>query len=867
MNNIIERIWNQNKMVQIEDLKGCLFQDESAGHTFRIYGIDDAGNTVALSGTPSGIFHRPDNTDVTLSCSVSGGVVSATLPSTCYDVPGRGGITVFITADNQKTAIYAAVVTVSRTESGTVAPPATQDVVDLVNAISAAVATIPASYSDLMADIAPTYSSSALYAVGQYAWYDGDLKRCIVPITTAESYTAAHWTSAVLGSDVSDLKSAFDTPISALMNGVLIIGEQNILDDSLSIDGKDISANGTISSYSGRKLTDYIAVNEGDIINMYYINSSQSVAALKFFHLAAFDSSLNAVESASPSERATTYTVPNGVRFIRVSFSSSANNPMFIRNNTSSPTAYVAYAKQTAVDKEIPDMKQDITDLESGLQTTDNKLNVVEKNVSDWYFEKEYINSQIVRFQFDRVISKAYFRILSSTGTINNLNIYVSATGWTSQTLLKAIPIDDIDEMVVSFDMTGYTSVRFTFGFTASATGTTKVIIHPFDGVSIPDDLIETELKFDNYTVPDTEITGTNYNQYIISGAGTTQSPYRVQYVGETATNPTQYNVMQYPVTAGNIYILSGFDVSLRADIPLAGFGTTAIVESSNITIQEKLLDGTSTMTDYMLRYKPVTDGYIFVAWITGREKIRLYNTVRVSDKYTEANNPFKIKIQLFGDSITDNKWGDQFTWADLIKYNLSDYSVTVVDDAVGGSGIGHGKSESTSSHQTEDYNYVYDLVTDGTTLQTDADYIVILVGTNNWKSGTPLGDMTSTGYDTVYGALKGIIEYISTHTQATVFVCTIPQRYNADDQARPTNEYGEPLYNGLTLAEYCEPFKVASAFYGMPCVHLNEALGWNRINITDFTVDGLHPNYHGDKMISAMICSEIRKHIGAVPY
>lgn len=209
-NNIIKRIWNQNKMVQIEDLKGMAFQAEDGGHTFEIYGIDEAGETVTLTGTPSGVFLRPDNTDVVLDCSVSDGVVSATLPDECYDVPGRGGLTVFITADGKKTALYAAVVTVSRTSSGTVAPPATQTVVDLINAISAAVATIPASYSALMADIAPTYSDSALYAVGQYAWYDGDLKRCIVPITTAESYTAAHWTSAVLGNDVSDLKSALD---------------------------------------------------------------------------------------------------------------------------------------------------------------------------------------------------------------------------------------------------------------------------------------------------------------------------------------------------------------------------------------------------------------------------------------------------------------------------------------------------------------------------------------------------------------------------------------------------------------------------------------------------------------------------------
>ena len=209
MANIIKRVWNQNRMVQIEDLKGMTFQAEQAGHTFEISGIDDAGNTVALTGTPAGVFLRPDNTDVAMTCSVSGGKVSATLPANCYDVPGRFAITIFITSGGSKTAIYAAIGTVSRTSSGTAAPGTTQSVVDLINAINAAINSIPASYSSLLADIAPDYSNSALYSVGQYAWYDGDLKRCIVPITTAESYTAAHWTSAVLGQDVSNLKSAF----------------------------------------------------------------------------------------------------------------------------------------------------------------------------------------------------------------------------------------------------------------------------------------------------------------------------------------------------------------------------------------------------------------------------------------------------------------------------------------------------------------------------------------------------------------------------------------------------------------------------------------------------------------------------------
>ena len=209
-NNIIRRTWKQGGLVNIEDLRGSAFQAESGGHTFQISGVDIDGNPLALSGTPAGVLLRADGQDVTLTCSVSDGVVSATLPANAYVVPGRVGITIFLTSDGQKTAIYAAVGSVATTSSGTVAPPAGSDVVDLVNAIATAVATIPASYTDLMAAVAPTYSTSALYAVGSYAWYDGKLYRCTTAITSGETWTSGHWTLANLGSDVSDLKSALD---------------------------------------------------------------------------------------------------------------------------------------------------------------------------------------------------------------------------------------------------------------------------------------------------------------------------------------------------------------------------------------------------------------------------------------------------------------------------------------------------------------------------------------------------------------------------------------------------------------------------------------------------------------------------------
>lgn len=60
---------------------------------------------------------------------------------------------------------------------------------------------------------ASAYSSSATYAVGDYVFYGGTLYRCTTAITTAETWTAAHWTVAVLGDDVSDLKSAIIQPV------------------------------------------------------------------------------------------------------------------------------------------------------------------------------------------------------------------------------------------------------------------------------------------------------------------------------------------------------------------------------------------------------------------------------------------------------------------------------------------------------------------------------------------------------------------------------------------------------------------------------------------------------------------------------
>lgn len=61
-------------------------------------------------------------------------------------------------------------------------------------------------------EVAAQYSTSATYDVGDYVIYNGNLYRCTTAITTPESWTAAHWTAAVLGDDVEGIKRLMPMP-------------------------------------------------------------------------------------------------------------------------------------------------------------------------------------------------------------------------------------------------------------------------------------------------------------------------------------------------------------------------------------------------------------------------------------------------------------------------------------------------------------------------------------------------------------------------------------------------------------------------------------------------------------------------------
>ena len=142
--------------------------------------------------------------------TISGNTVSVTLGADGL-IPGQVGIGIQVISGDVKTTVFKAVYSVELFETDTVVDPSSRitiSVGELVSAIDAAVASIPADYSDLLAAIAPTFSTSTAYASGSYVWYSGHLYR----FTAAHSAGAWVGTDAVqvaLADDVSDLKSAF----------------------------------------------------------------------------------------------------------------------------------------------------------------------------------------------------------------------------------------------------------------------------------------------------------------------------------------------------------------------------------------------------------------------------------------------------------------------------------------------------------------------------------------------------------------------------------------------------------------------------------------------------------------------------------
>ena len=115
--------------------------------------------------------------------------------------------------------------------------------------------------------IAPDYDSSQTYAVGDYVMHEDQLYECNTDISTAEAWTAAHWTLTDVESMVGDVQSDIDELNTKIYGGFVPIDTSNFeLNKAWGYVtvGSTMPENPGVSGYAN--YAGKISVKNGDII-------------------------------------------------------------------------------------------------------------------------------------------------------------------------------------------------------------------------------------------------------------------------------------------------------------------------------------------------------------------------------------------------------------------------------------------------------------------------------------------------------------------------------------------------------------------------------------------------------------------------
>lgn len=193
--------------VKVNHLDGNLFSNNGNGNRIGVVLTNNGEALASISGTVSGYVVTADGSTVPCTGSKSGNRASILIPAAAYQ-PGSIFITVFVTDGTTVTTIGAVSTTVMRSRTNAQVDPGSA-VTDWTQTINAAMQSVKTAAANLGGIVAVPYASITFpVPLGKYTYYSNNLYRCITPIASSESFTAAHWTQVRLGDEVSDLKSA-----------------------------------------------------------------------------------------------------------------------------------------------------------------------------------------------------------------------------------------------------------------------------------------------------------------------------------------------------------------------------------------------------------------------------------------------------------------------------------------------------------------------------------------------------------------------------------------------------------------------------------------------------------------------------------
>ena len=316
-----------------------------------------------------------------------------------------------------------------------------------------------------------------------------------------------------------------------------------------------------------------------------------------------------------------------------------------------------------------------------------------------------------------------------------------------------------------------------------------------------------------------------------------------------------RFKTHRYTVHTGAKYRLYGTGVRLVADYALAVFSTN---ETPSTTEPGALiLEATTTEQDFDFEYTPTEDGYLTVAIDTN------FGMLSVN----KQGKP-EIKLQVFGDSMTDRSWTTIPGWVDFVAEKLTNFDITLDNQAIGGNTLAKytvpaGYEWPSGNVLTEDTDkgIAYQIAEQGA-LDGAADMVIIWAGANDWKSNVDLGSLGSADSTTIHGAVKAIIETAAANQSQLLFITPLQRMHTEStvpDATLEENEKGQKINgDGTSLEQVADAILEECAYYAIPCLDMYHTSGINVLNIGQFTTDGLHSNELGAKRLATLIAHAV---------
>ncbi len=216
------------------------------------------------------------------------------------------------------------------------------------------------------------------------------------------------------------------------------------------------------------------------------------------------------------------------------------------------------------------------------------------------------------------------------------------------------------------------------------------------------------------------------------------------------------------------------------------------------------------------------------------------------------------MKINFLGDSITAGAGAEK---VENMFTTLLCRKLGAVENNYGVCGTRIAKQTQPSNDAAMDETFLMR----ASKMDVSADLVIVFGGTNDYGHGDAvLGDMQSDTEYTFYGAFRKLAEFlIKTFGREKLLFILPLQRYHQDDiyGENEIKKYGgSPVEDLHPLSDYRNAEKELLDFYGISYLDFTDRFPEPKTNQGDeLTMDGLHPNVKGHRLLAEWIAEQIR--------